>query len=99
MSDSARLRDYRTALTTPGALAPVLSALLARLPVAMIGLAILLYVQRRTGSFAVAGLVSEAVLVGVATGSIAQGRLMDRLGPTRPLLVTSTLFALAVTVD
>jgi MFS family permease len=96
MSHSARFSDYRTALTTPGALGPMLAALLARLPIAMIGLALLLYVQRRTGSFAIAGLVSAAVLVGVASGSVAQGRLMDRLGPTRPLLVTSTLFALAV---
>jgi MFS family permease len=98
MSHSAGFSDYRTALTTPGALAPVLAALLARLPIAMIGLAILLYVQRETGSFAIAGLVSAAVLTGVASGSVGQGRLMDRLGPTRPLLVTSALFALAVTV-
>ncbi|QFZ16291.1 MFS transporter [Saccharothrix syringae] len=93
MSHSARLSDYRTALTTPGMRGPVAASLLARLPVAMIGLALLLYVQRETGSFAAAGLVSAAALVGVAVGSIVQGRLMDRHGPTRPLLVTVSLFA------
>jgi MFS family permease len=97
MSHSARFTDYRAALTTPGALAPVVTALLARLPIAMVGLSLLLYVQRQTGSFAVAGLVSAGVLTGVATGSVAQGRLMDRVGPTRPLLVTSSLFTVAVT--
>ncbi|HEV2784596.1 MAG TPA: MFS transporter [Actinophytocola sp.] len=97
MSHSARLADYRAVLTTPGALAPVLTAMLARLPIAMVGLSLLLYVQRETGSFAIAGLVSAGVLVGVATGSVTQGRVMDRLGPTRPLLVTSALFGLAVT--
>ncbi|HEU5471930.1 MAG TPA: MFS transporter [Actinophytocola sp.] len=96
MSHSARLSDYRAALTTPGARAPVVTALLARLPIAMIGLSLLLYVQRQTGSFAIAGLVSAGVLAGVAVGSVGQGRLMDRLGPTRPLLVTCALFACAV---
>ncbi|MFL6142981.1 MAG: MFS transporter [Labedaea sp.] len=98
MSHSARYVDYRTALTTPGAPAAVITAALARLPIAMVGLSLLLYVQRQTGSFAIAGLVSAGVLTGVASGSVAQGRLMDRLGPTRPLLVASGLFAVAVTV-
>jgi MFS family permease len=97
MSHSARLSDYRAVLSTPGALIPVIGALLARLPIAMVGLSLLLYVQRETGSFAIAGLVSAAVLVGVATGSVVQGRVMDRLGPSRPLLVTSVLLAVTLT--
>jgi MFS family permease len=97
MSHSARLADYRAALSTPGTRAPVVTAMLARLPIAMIGLSLLLYVQRGTGSFAVAGLVSAALLVGVAIGSVVQGRVMDRLGPTRPLLVLCGMFAVAVT--
>ncbi|HET9143856.1 MFS transporter [Actinophytocola sp.] len=96
MSHSARLADYRTALSTPGARMPVITALLARLPVAMVGLSLLLYVQRMTGSFATAGLVSAGVLTGVAVGSVVQGRVMDRLGPTRPLIATSALFGVAV---
>jgi MFS family permease len=97
MSHSARLADYRTALTTPGALRPMIGAMLARLPIAMVGLSLLLYVQRETGSFAIAGLVSAGVLVGVASGSVVQGRIMDRLGPTRPLLVASALYTVAAT--
>ncbi|WP_019855882.1 MFS transporter [Actinopolyspora mortivallis] len=93
VSHSVSLADYRQALSTRGAGAPVLTSVLARLPVAMIGLSLLLYVQRATGSFGVAGLVSAGNLVGVACGSVVQGRIMDRLGPTRPLLVVSTLFA------
>ncbi|GAA1339027.1 MFS transporter [Saccharothrix algeriensis] len=96
MSQSARLSDYRAALTTPGMRGPVVASLLARLPIAMVGLSLLLYVQRETGSFAAAGLVSASSLVGVAVGSIVQGRLMDRLGPTRPLLVAVSSFALFV---
>lgn len=97
MSHSARLADYRAALSTPGARVPVATSIMARLPIAMIGLSQLLYVQRRTGSFAIAGVVSAAVLIGVGCGAVMQGRIMDRLGTTRPLLVFTGLFTVAVT--
>ena len=74
----------------------MLASALGRLPIAMFGLATLLYVQRVSGSFAAAGLVTAGALAGVSLGSVAQGRLMDRVGPTRPLLVLTGLFALAV---
>lgn len=95
-SSSTSLADYRAALTAPGARVPVLMSALARLPIAMYGLATLLYVQRVSGSFAVAGLVAAGTLAGVSVGSVAQGRLMDRVGATRPLLVLAVLFAAAV---
>jgi MFS family permease len=90
------MSDYRAALTTPGAGVAVLASLLARMPIAMIGLSLLLYVQRETGSFATAGLVSAGSLVGVATGAVVQGRVMDRLGPTRPLLAVVGIFAASI---
>src|SRR3712207_6121511 len=79
---------YRAALSAPGAAAPALFSAVGRFPVAMFGMAVLLYVQVRTGSFAVAGLVSAAALVGMSLGSVVQGWWVDRSGPTRPLLVT-----------
>ncbi|PXY31223.1 MFS transporter [Prauserella muralis] len=88
------LADYRATLSTPGALRPVVASLLARLPIAMIGISALLYVQHETGSFATAGLVSASSLVGVSVGSVVQGRLIDRFGPTRPLLLVAALFTL-----
>ncbi|MFL6121484.1 MFS transporter [Actinophytocola sp.] len=96
MSHSASIADFRAALTAPGARTPVLMSLLARMPIAMVGLALLLYVQRRTGSFTVAGFVSAGTLIGVAIGAVAQGRIMDRNGPTRPLLTTTALFLATV---
>ncbi|GGJ00716.1 MFS transporter [Saccharopolyspora subtropica] len=97
MSTSPSLIDYRTALTAPGARGPVIASLFGRLPIAMVGLALMLYVQRETGSFAAAGLVSAGELIGVACGSVAQGRVMDRVGPTVPLYVMSAVFAVFVT--
>ncbi len=87
------LSDYRVALSTPEARGPVAASALARLPIAMIGLSALLYVQQRTHDFAIAGLVSAGTLLGVSIGSVAQGRLIDRFGPTRPLLGASALFS------
>ena len=86
------LSHYRAALSAPGARLPVLASAIGRLGIAMIGLAMLLYVQRSTGSFAVAGLVSAGGLVGASVGSVAQGRVIDRLGPTRPLLVVAAVY-------
>jgi MFS family permease len=97
MSSSTSLADYRAALTAPGAAVPVLASAVGRLPIAMLPLATLLYVQRVSGSFAVAGLVSAGTMIGVAAGAVAQGRLIDRLGPSRPLLLVVALFAMAVT--
>jgi MFS family permease len=93
---STSLADYRAALRAPGALAPVLTSALGRLPIAMFGLALLLYVQRMTGSFGIGGLVNAAALTGVSIGSVLQGRLIDRVGPTRPLLVLTAVFAVAM---
>lgn len=102
MSHNVSLADYRAALTTPGARGPMIAAVFARLPIAMVGFSMLFYVQRSTGSYATAGLVSAGALVGAAIGSVVQGRIMDRLGPSRPLLVTSSAFvvfvAIAITV-
>ena len=89
--ESASPSAYRAALTAPGAPVPALFSAVGRLPVAMYALATMLYVQGMTGSFAAAGLVSAGSLVGVALGSVVQGRLVDRLGPTRPLMTVAAL--------
>ena len=99
VSHSISLADYRAVLRTPRATAPVLMSLLGRLPIAMIGLALLLYVQRTTGSFAAAGLVSAGELVGVACGSVVQSRVIDRVGPSRPLVLMSAVLAVLVCAE
>lgn len=96
---STSLSDYRAALTTPGAGGPVLASLLGRLPIAMLGLSLLLYVQSETGTFAAAGVVSAGELTGVAVGSVVQGRVMDRIGPSRPLIVMSGVLVVLLTAE
>ncbi|CAM3056218.1 MFS transporter [Saccharomonospora xinjiangensis] len=96
-SGRTTLADYRVVLTLRPGRRPLVASLLARLPIAMVGISELLYVRHMTGTYAVAGLVSASTLLGVAMGSVVQGRLIDRLGPTRPLLVVTALFTVAVT--
>ena len=64
--------------------------MLGRLPMGLAGLAILLYVQSGTASFAVAGLVSAVYMLGVAGIAPLIGRMIDRIGP-RPLLILCAL--------
>lgn len=97
MSSAATLADHRAALTTPGVALPALASALGRLPIAMLTLATLLYVEGTTGSFAIAGLVSAGTLVGVSLGSVLQGRLIDRVGPARPLVGAAVLLVLCGT--
>lgn len=86
MSNTASLADYRTALTTRSMRFPVLASLVGRMPIAMVSIALLLFARAELGAFGIASLISGGNLVGVALGAVAQGRLQDRLGPTRPLL-------------
>jgi MFS family permease len=83
-----------TVLSTPGAKALLGSSILARLPLAMFSLALLVHTQRLTGSFAVAGMVSGAYAIAGAISAPLLGRLVDRGGQTRVLVSGATLTAL-----
>ncbi len=85
-------------LSAPGAPALLGSSILARLPLAMFSIALLVNAQRLTGSFAVAGAVSGAYAIAEAASAPVLGRLVDRCGQTRPLAGTATVMALALVV-
>lgn len=89
VSNAASLADYRAALTTPSMRLPVLASLVGRMPIAMVSLALLLFARAELGAFGIASLISGGNLIGVALGAVAQGRLQDRLGPSKPLLVAA----------
>lgn len=76
---------YRAVLVSPGVVPLLMAGLVARLPFGMYSLAILLLVQRQTGSYAAAGAVTAAAAAGYAAIGPIQGRLVDRLGQTLPL--------------
>jgi predicted MFS family arabinose efflux permease len=74
------VRVYGAILRTPGVAMIVLATLIGRLPIGISGLAILLYVQEVSDSFAAAGICAGALALGSAAGAPLQGRLIDRRG-------------------
>jgi MFS family permease len=74
------VRVYARILRTPGVAMIVLGTLIGRLPIGISGLAILLYVEEVSDSFAAAGLCAGALALGSAAGAPFQGRLIDRRG-------------------
>lgn len=68
----------------------ILASILGRLPIGILGLAILLLAQSATGSFAQGGIASASYVLGLAAVAPLLGRAIDRYGP-RP-----TLFACAL---
>ncbi len=80
------LSTYRRVLGLPGAAAFSGAALVARLPMSMAGLGIVLLVTRASGSYAHAGRVSATYVLATALTAIPLARLVDRLGQGRVLL-------------
>jgi MFS family permease len=90
------LTTYRRILARPGTVRFSLAGLVARLPISMVGLGIVLLVSAATGSYGVAGAVSAAYMVANALFAILQGRLLDHLGQGRVLAVSSVAFGVCV---
>jgi hypothetical protein len=95
------MNDLRALLARPHAVRMLVSALVGRLPEAMIPLALLLVARHEHGSYATAGALAAAFAVGAALGGPVTGRLVDRLGQP-PVLIgtavgrTAALVAIAV---
>ena len=87
---------YRRVLALPGAWAFSMSGLVARLPISMVSLGIVLLVSTRTGSYALAGAVSASYLIANAVFGVIQGRLADRLGQSRILPWTIVVFTVGL---
>ena len=92
------LDTYRRVLALPGALAFSLSGLLARLPISMVSLGIVLLVSARTGSYSLAGSVSASYILANALVAIVQGRLTDRFGQRTVLPAGALVFSAALGV-
>src|SRR3954447_9852703 len=89
---------YRRVLSIPGAVAFSFCGLVARLPISMTSLGVVLLVSARTGSYSVAGGVSAAYVAASAVGAVPLARLVDRRGQSVVLgpAVTLSVAALAM---
>ena len=91
------LARYRALFAVPFVRRLVLSGLLARLPMGMVPLALLLLVRESGGSYGAAGLVSGGYFVATAIGAPISGRLVDRRGQARILLSRAVIFPCLLT--
>ncbi|WNB85509.1 MFS transporter [Cellulomonas sp. ATA003] len=88
------LRPYRDVLSRPGALAFSMTGLLARLPIAMVGIGIVLMISTLSGSYGLAGRVSAVYVIANAVCGPRIARLVDRHGQARvmrPAIAIATL--------
>src|ERR1700733_8089707 len=69
------------------------TSILARLPLAMLSLGLLVHAQHLTGSFAAAGVVTGVYAIALAIGGPLLGHLVDRRGQTSVLLASATVAA------
>lgn len=94
-----RRAHRHTTLATPGAAALLGSSILARLPLAMFSIALLVHAQQLTGSFAVAGLVAGAYAITSAAVAPVLGGVVDHRGQTRVLIFGAAATALVLVVN
>jgi MFS family permease len=87
---------YRSILAIRHARQPVIGAVIDRVPIAGMSLAMILLVRAETGSFAIAGVVQAAFAIATAVSLPIQGRLIDRLGQTTILSAALVLNPIAL---
>jgi MFS family permease len=86
------MRRYLEILRTPHVARLFAASLLARLPIGINGLAVVLLLRAETGSFGVAGATSGALALGTGLGAPFAGRIVDALG-ARVLLALAAVHA------
>jgi MFS family permease len=89
-------KQYLGVWWIPGAPLLLVVGMIARLGIGVTSLALLMLVHDTTGSYASAGLASGLYALSGALLSPLAGRLADRYGPTRVLMVTGVAHPLAL---
>lgn len=79
--------------SSPGVRRLFATSILARLPLAMLSIGLLVHARHLTGSFAAAGMVTGVYAIALGVGGPLLGRLVDRRGQTMVLLASATVAA------
>ena len=90
------MKRYGAVLRAPHVATLIAATLLARFPIGINALALILYLREETGSFAVAGVVAGGLAAGAGIGAPVQGRLVDGFGARRVLVPLAVLHAAAL---
>lgn len=87
----------RTLTSSPSALRLFAASVLARLPMAMFSIGLLVHAEHVTGSYTAAGLVTAAYAVATGASAPLLGRLVDRCGQSGALVGGALVAGAAVT--
>ena len=94
----AGLRTYATVLADPATRAFSAAGLVARLPIAMTGIGIVLLVSLSTGSFGLAGVVTATATLAGAVSAPLWGRTIDHVGQAPVLVTAATIWSVSLAV-
>lgn len=86
------LAAYRRVFAAPRVRPLLFAALLARLPIGMGAVGLILFIHGETGSFGSAGVVTGAFTIGIGITGPLLARLIDRHG-SRPVIVPASLLS------
>lgn len=92
------LSTYRDVLRIPGAARFSIAGFIARAPISIIGLGIIVYIAGVTGSYAEAGILAAAFQVPAALFALATSRWVDRFGQHRLLPPLAAVHGAALVV-
>ena len=92
------LKPYRELFTAPGAWAFSLAGFVARMPISMISIGIVLLVSNTTGSYGTAGAVSATSAFVTALAGPQIARLVDRLGQAQVALPALAVFGASMVI-
>jgi MFS family permease len=85
------LHKYGAFIRQPDVARLLVVALLTRMPIGMVGFSMMMFLREAMGNFTQAGAAVGITFVAMAVAAPVQGRLIDRHGPHRLLLVTGVL--------
>ena len=85
------LNRYREILSLPGALAFSAAGVLARAPMSMVGISLILMVRELYGSYSLAGVISAVNVIAFAACAPLVSRLVDRYGQAQVMFPAITV--------
>jgi predicted MFS family arabinose efflux permease len=89
-------RKYVEFIRQPDVARLLVVALFSRMPIGMVGFAMLMFLRESLGNFTLAGIAVGINFVALAIAAPIQGRIIDRQGPRRVLMVTGVVQPLAL---
>lgn len=87
---------YREIFSIPGALKFSAAGVIARLPIALLGLGLVLFIQSETGSYGQAGIVAATFMTAQAISNPFLGKQVDRHGQATVMVPATIIHVLAL---